>query len=279
MRTKTFILISLAVVSSAYAQSFATDFEAPAYSVGALIGQNSWVGGGTSVTPSNDALVTNNKWFGPAASGQSALFNMPGTGGTWRTNSQALALGNNTSALSTISFSAQVFVDPITAASADRYFGLQIGSSNSPTATVVGIALDLKGQLRGGYGYSTASTGFNGGTTGVLQTRSISDFTGRWVKLEVVADRSQTTNNVTFTFSGLGTSGGSATETFVKSYNFGSGPGTSNVTHFSMVADWVTGAAAGSAYFDDVQIQAVPEPATMTLLALGALATRRRKKA
>jgi hypothetical protein len=46
-----------------------------------------------------------------------------------------------------------------------------------------------------------------------------------------------------------------------------------------MVADWVTGAVAGSAYFDDVQIQAVPEPATMTLLALGALAARRRKKA
>lgn len=276
MRNRILSLAILSVVAaSANAQSFSADFEAPTYSVGVLTGQNGFALGGTTITPANPWNVTNNRWFGPAASGQSAVQSYSGTGGSWNTTSQAIALGNGATGVPIISFSAQIWVDGITAASSDRYFGLQIGTSNSPTATVIGIALDLKGQLRGGYGYSTASTGFNGSSTGVLQTRSIADFVNRWVGVSVNINR--TTGDVVYTFSGLGTSGGNATETFARNYSFLTGPGTGAVTHFSMVSDWVTSAGTGTAYFDNVSIEAVPEPMTMTVLALGAVAALRRR--
>lgn len=262
---KRLAIFALAVVGavSAHAQSYSSNFDA--LSLGNLNGQDGWVtGSGTTNLPT----VTNNNSFSPS---NSVFLNFPGTNATFNSVSHALAAGAPSPATRFISGSARIFVQSL--AGADRYFGIGFGTGTLATNGFIGIALGGNG-LRGGGG-SYAS--YNSLTTGQLQNRTTADFVGRWVSVAFEADRSLTTNNARFTFSGLGTSGGAATESFVKSVNFG----TTNLTHVQMFSDWGSSSTVtGSAYIDNVNFSAsaVPEPASMAVLGLGVAALLRRRK-
>lgn len=246
--------------------TYSSNFDPSLYSVGGLVGQDSWIAGsGTSNLPQ----VTNNKSNSPTQS--VLLVGNVGSGSNFESNARAFAAGLSTPDTFMLKASAKIWVDAI--GGADRYFGIGFGVSALATGGRLGVAIGGNG-LRGGGGTYAA---YNGLTSGLLQSRTTADFLGRWVDVSVVADRSLTTNNVVFTFGNLGTSGGSATETFTTSADFTG----LNLSHIQVFSDWGSSSAvSGTAFIDDVQFQAVPEPATMTALGLGVAALlRRRKKA
>jgi hypothetical protein len=261
----------LVAATSAFGQvSYSTGFESPTFTAGlALTGQDSWVAG--SGTGTNVPAVSSTMAYTGTQSVQ--LNGYPGAGSTFTSSGRAFAAGTPAGVNPMLAMSARLWVDSI---AADRYFGIQFGTAAGATSTSLGMALSGNGLRGGGGGYAN----FNGLATGLLQARTTADFLGRWVGLSVVADRTLTTNNVVYTFTGLGTSGGLATETFTTSVNFG----TQNITHIAVVADWsdTSTGSTGLAFVDDVSFSAspVPEPASMAALGLGALALiRRRKKA
>ncbi len=216
--------------------------------------------------------MTNNASLSPTQSVLLATSTATGAS-TFFTAGHALAAGAPSAATRYLTAQASVFVQSV--AGDDRYFGVGFGTSALATSGFAGIALGGNG-LRGGAG-SYAS--YNGVTGGLLQARTKADFLGRWVTLQMVADRSLTTNNVTFTFSGLGTSGGSATQTFTTSANFG----TTNLTSAQIFCDWgSTSSVQGSAFVDNASFNAsaspVPEPSAFAALGLAALALVRRRR-
>ncbi|HZH98429.1 MAG TPA: PEP-CTERM sorting domain-containing protein [Fimbriimonadaceae bacterium] len=257
------LLLALAASSVSMAQvTYSTNFDT--MSIGNLAGQDGWItGSGTSNVPA----VTNNAWL---SSPNSVMLTRPASGGSsFNSVSRAFAPGAANAANRMLIASADIFVQSI--AGTDRYFGIGFGTSALATGGYMGIALGGNG-LRGGGG-SYAS--YNDLAGGLLQSRALGDFSGRWVRVSVAADRMLTTNNVVFTFSGLGTSGGNATETFTKSVNFG----TTNISHIQLFSDWGSSSTvAGTAFVDNVSFQAVPEPATMAVMGLGVAALLRRRK-
>ena len=253
-------LAALAVVSGANAQAnYSPNFDALA--LANLAGQDGWTAGsGTG------GVVTNNASLSPSNS----VF-LTNTVSSFNSVGHVMAIGAPSVNTQILTGSANVRVNSV--AGADRYFGIGFGTSGLATSGFIGVALGGNG-LRGNGG-SYAS--FNGLTNDLLQSRITADFVGRWVNISFTANRALTTNNVVFTFSGLGTGGGAATETFTKSVNFG----TTNLTHAQIFTDWDgTSAVAGNANVDDVRFGAnpVPEPATMAALGLGVAAMLRRRK-
>ncbi len=258
-------LIALAAAASAQL-SYATDFDA-GYTPTTLSGQNGWVAGsGTANLPQ----VTNNASLSP---NQSVLLATGTSGSAFVSSGRSFAAGTPTANTRILSASANIFVQNI--AGADRYFGIGFATSTTPIATGGRALIALGGNgLRGGAG-SYAS--FNSLTGGLLQARTTADFFGRWITVLMVADRGLTTNNVTFKFSGLGTSGGAATETFTRSADL-TGIG---ITNLQIVSDYgTTSTVQGSAFVDNVRFAAtpVPEPASMVALGLGAAAMLRRRR-
>jgi hypothetical protein len=238
------LLVSMAGAAMAQA-NYSTNFDPAAFTLGNVAGQDGWVAGsGTTNIP----LITNNAFL---SSPQSVLLATGTTGSTFSSVGRSFAAGAPTVNTRFLTASASVFVNNI--AGADRYFGIGFGTSALATGGWLGVALGGNG-LRGGGG-SYAS--YNSLSGGLLQSRTTADYFGRWVNVSLVADRSITTNNVTFTFSGLGTSGGNATESFVKSVNFG----TTNLTHIQIFNDWgSTSSIQGSANVDNASWGANPVP-------------------
>jgi hypothetical protein len=264
-------LIAFAVVGAGVANAqvnYGSNFDPTLYANGGLAGQDGWAAGSGAT---NMPTVTNNFSF---SSPQSVMLQgYPGTGSSFESDGHAFAAGAPSAATQILTASCMIRVDNI--AGADRYFGIGFGTSALATNGFIGVALGGNG-LRGGGG-SYAS--YNSLATGQLQNRTLADFTGRWVYMSFRADRLSVTNNVTFTFAGLGTTGGSSVETFTKSVNFG----TTNLTTAQIFSDWgSTSTVNGLAFIDNAKYgaNAVPEPATMAALGLGVAALlRRRKKA
>jgi hypothetical protein len=262
-----FALIGLAMLAtSAFSQvNYSSNFDPAAYAPGLLQGQDGWAAGSGS---SNLPTVTNNVSF---SSPQSVmLIGNPGTGSTFMSTGRAFAAGTPSVNTMILTASAQIRVDSV---GADRYFGIAFGTGNTATSGRLGVFIGGNG-LRGGGGSYAA---FNGLTTGQLQARTQADYLGRWIGVSLIADRSSTVNNVTFQFTGLGTSGGNATETFVRSVNFAG----INLAAVQVVSDWSNSSASnGLAFIDNAQFGAnpVPEPGTMIALGLGAAALLRRRR-
>jgi hypothetical protein len=260
------VALALGVVGAASAQvNYGSNFDPSLYSVGTLAGQDGWVAGsGTTNLP----VVTNNV---SNSAPQSVMLTYPGSGSSFNSVAHAFAAGAPSANTMILTASAKIFVQNI--AGADRYFGIGFGTSTTATSGWMGIALGGNGLRGGGGGYSS----FNSLTTGLLQARTTADFFGRWVGVKILADRSTAVNNVTFQFTGLGTSGGASTETFVKSVNFG----TTNLSQVQLFSDWgSTSSVQGTAFIDDAEFGAnpVPEPASMAVLGLGAVALLRRRR-
>lgn len=257
------ILALLLSGTCAHAQvTFTSNFDSAAYTPGTLSGQDGWVvGSGTTNVPAVTTTAFN-------SSPQSVLLvGNPGTGSTFSTSAHPFAAGAPSASTNLLQASATIRVDSV--GGADRYFGIGFGTSALATSGFMAIALGGNG-LRGGGG-SYAS--FNNLTGGLLQARTTADFLGRWITVSIVADRSITTNNVTFTFSGLDTTGGAATEVFTKSVNFG----TTNLAFVQVISDWgSTNTFNGTAFVDDVSFSAtgvaVPEPHQIAMMATTGLA-------
>ncbi len=260
------VALALGVVGAASAQvNYGSNFDPSTYAVGTLAGQDGWVtGSGTTNLP----LVTNNISF---SSPQSVMLTYPGSNATFNSVAHPFAAGAPSASTMILTASAKIFVQNI--AGTDRYFGIGFGTSTLATSGFLGIALGGNG-LRGGGGSYSSYNSFAGG---LLQSRTTADYFGRWVGVKILADRSTAVNNVTFQFSGLGTSGGASTETFVKSVNFG----TVNLAQVQLFSDWGSSSTVqGTAFIDDAGFgaNAVPEPASMAVLGLGAAALLRRRR-
>ncbi len=268
-------LAALALAAAASADvDFSTGFDAPDYTAGSpVVGQAGWVAGTGSAL---EGVVSTDRSL---SGGQSLRIDSLDA----NRYSSGVGFASGPPAQNRyLTAYADIFVE---SAEPGRYFGIGFGINPNPNVVTpregnarIVIALDGQG-LRGGTGLFES---YNSETGGLFQARAASDFVGRWINVRIVADRSRTTDNVAFTFSGLGTSGGTSTTTFVRSQDFGTG----SFGHGQVVSSIVGNSKGddGVAYIDNLRFNAgaapVPEPASLAALGLGALAVvRRRRKA
>ncbi|MCU0317535.1 MAG: PEP-CTERM sorting domain-containing protein [Fimbriimonadaceae bacterium] len=137
--------------------------------------------------------------------------------------------------------------------SADVIQGFELWNA-AGTLRAAGVWVRGDGLIRGGQG-----SGWN--TTNNVTLGNLTNATGRWI--DMALRYTTGTNTATAWVDGT-------------EYNFNVATARTEVGELDFYHDWIsTSSSTGTVYFDDVKV--VPEPMTMAVLALGALAARRRK--
>jgi hypothetical protein len=141
--------------------------------------------------------------------------------------------------------------------SADRLYGMYLSSSATGTlgSTIAGLTIGGDGVVRAGN--SWALTYGTGDFTAAAGT-----FADRWLTISFSYDGANTTASI----SGFG-DGSSYSEVFANAAPLG----------LNLGSDYGATQGLGEGYFDDLSVSVVPEPMTMTVLALGAVAALRRR--
>lgn len=251
MRNRILSLAILSVVAaSANAQVlYSTSFEAPTYTNGVSVsGVDGWVNGsgaGASQAVSNAR----------AASGsQSLRFDNSTLNSFYSVRRPFTASG--VSAATPLLATVKVYVSANN--SADRIYGMYLSSSATGTlgSTVAGLTIGGNGVVRAGNSWAL--------TYGTADfTAAAGSFADRWLTISFSYDGANTTASI----SGFG-DGSSYSEVFTNAAPLGLNLGSDYITQ--------TG-SLGEGYFDDLSVSVVPEPMTMTVLALGAVAALRRR--
>lgn len=268
---------AVTIVSAASAQTVL--FEAfDGMALGSVIGQTSTNGSaaprtwsqtvGTSATAS--AVVTNSTVF--AGSQALTVTRNAGTGTAFFSPSVAGAITPSTGLVVSVSSRILVNASP----NNNSYFGLELGYSNG---TAIGGGLGLLGDGRvlvyfpgsAGLGLFVASTAPN-----VAQTYQ----KGAWNELAVTQTFVNATDSVVRYFlNGTQLQLSDGTGVFNAQYTLtGAGAISNGLITTRNVNVGLASSLGASAVYDNYRVEAVPEPATMTALALGAAAMLRRRK-
>jgi hypothetical protein len=237
-----------ALTSAAFAGSFTENWDSM------TLGSNGASGGWARNISSTSVISDTRSTSAP----HSLRFSTTGTG----TDSHARLL-SLISAETFISASTQLYLEtPVAgmAGSINRFGALSFSSSSTIGNSVLGISISNGGVVRAGTTYNNLWQG-----TGLA---TLTGFADKWLTLSLTFDRT----------TGAGTVGITGADT-----NFSANFTAANtMTQLVLADDWSTSAnaSANNMYFDDVVYTAVPEPATMTVLGLGALAAflKRRSK-
>jgi hypothetical protein len=244
---KTLFAAALAVFAvGAQAQVYSTSFEAPTFSVGDLEGQDGWTTTNTAQptwTVSTDRAKTGTqsvKWSDAGVTTGTSSF-------AWRDVSSFA-----TNPVPALNASFSVFIEQNSAAS--RRFGFDVFYDTGDWTRLV-IDKNTGVFANTNIGSSTLSQ------VGTLGTAAA----GRWVDISVSIDF--VTRAVSAKVDGINIAMPSLSAATTEA---------TDIDLFRGLNNPVTG-DTGLAYFDDVTYQAVPEPATMALLALGAVVANRRR--
>lgn len=255
------VLAALSAVGSA---QWVSDFEAPSHNVGTLAGQGGWLAGsgGTSL-PNGE--VSNALAATGTQSARYAFVNGVGSN-TIFSNARAAAFTPTVSAPVQLTYS--FYMDTPAGANVNRAWWGMLGTGVNSSNVYAGVSFGQDGNIRFGltYGEMYGST-----PAAWLSQNRLADMSGRWLTVSITADGA----NATATVSGLGTTTGLSTVTATRAK-------VGAITHVTMSSDWLASSAnsTGTAYFDDMTVAAVPEPATLLALGAGAAALlRRRRKA
>lgn len=244
---KTLLAAALAVFAvGAQAQVYSTSFESPTFSVGNLEGQDGWSTTNTTQptwTVSADRAKTGTqsvKWSDAGVTTGTSSF-------AWRDVSSFA-----TNPVPALNASFSVFIEQNSAAS--RRFGFDVFYNTSDRSRLV---IDKNTGV-------FANTAIGSTTLSQLGTLSTAS-AGRWVDISVSINFvtkavSATVDGINIALPSLGASTTEATD----------------IDLFRGLNSPLSG-ETGLAYFDDVTYQAVPEPTTMALLALGAVVANRRR--
>jgi hypothetical protein len=254
MKTQTGILLGsfTLLAGIANAQLYSTSFEtSQGYTSGvSAAGIDGWAAGsgsGSGQTASTDYA---------SAGTQSLKFTY--TGGTFASVRHALP----TFGANAVTISSDIYVP--SGNGADRLFGLYLSSSATGTlgSTVLGLSIGSNGAVRAG---KTWSATYGAATIGTAATGSFAD---RWLNISLTFDPATFVG--TTTISGFGAGQSAITSSFTA---------VTAPLNINVDADYLTSAsAAGTAYFDNLSVSAVPEPASMAALGLGVAALLRKKR-